>query len=230
MNNGLEFFDIILFGVLAVFLIYKLGSVLGRRQDDQKRRADPFGLSGKRETKGAKVVQMRDRTEAEAEPEAISVEDLEGSDPLEAGFAKIRAADPSFRDREFIKGARAAFGMIVEAFAKGEGKTLKTLLAGPVYENFSAAIREREKAGHELETTLVGIDRAEFVSAEMQGPNAVVTVKFVSDQVNVTRDAAGEVVEGDAAEVVQVTDIWTFSRDTRSANPNWLLIATGSPD
>jgi len=222
----LEFIDIILFAALALFLIFKLGSVLGRRDDDEKRRTDPLGASRDNRSNRDNVVQMRD--EPESEPEPISAEELAGMDPLEAGIAQIRAADGSFREREFVKGARAAFGMIVEAFANGDGKTLKNLLDGPVYKNFAAAIREREKAGHELETTLVGINEAEIIGAEMQGPNAVVTVKFVSDQVNATRDASGDIVEGDAAEVVRVTDIWTFSRNTRSGNPNWVLIATGS--
>lgn len=224
----MEFFDIILFAVVALFLIYRLGSVLGRRQDDETRRTDPFGMSRDSQSGNDNVVKVRDEPEQDEEPEAVSVEDLEDMDPLEAGIAQIKMADRSFREREFVKGARAAFGMIVEAFAGGDGRALKNLLDGPVYENFAGAIREREKAGHELETTLVGIDEAEIISAEMQGPNAVVTIKFVSDQVNATRDAGGDIVDGDAAEVVRVTDIWTFSRDTRSGNPNWVLIATGS--
>jgi predicted lipid-binding transport protein (Tim44 family) len=118
--------------------------------------------------------------------------------------------------------------MVVDAFAKGDGKVLKSLLDGPVYENFASAIREREKVGHTLETTLVGIDEAEIVSAEVQGRNVIVTVKFVTGQVNATRDASDEIVDGDANKVVQVTDIWTFGRDTNSSDPNWVLIATGS--
>ena len=145
-----------------------------------------------------------------------------------AGPARIKAVDRSFREREFVKGARGAFEMVVEAFANGDGKTLKTLLDGPVYENFASAIREREKAGQTLETTLVGIDEAEIIGAELQGRYAVVTVKFVTGQVNATRDASGEIVDGDPNNVVQVTDIWTFRRDARSSDPNWLLIATGS--
>lgn len=226
MGGGFQFFDIILFAILALFLIFRLGSVLGRRQDDEKRRSDPFGISEKsrkQEPQPDNVVVMPERAGAPAE-------DLDSMDPLEAGLARIKAADPRFREREFLKGARAAFEMVVEAFAKGDGKTLKMLLDGPVYDNFAAAIREREKAGQELETTLVGIDEAEIVSAELQGRNAAVTVKFVTGQVNATRDADGEVVEGDPNNVVQVTDIWTFSRDTRSPNPNWVLIATGTPD
>jgi predicted lipid-binding transport protein (Tim44 family) len=224
MGGGFQFFDIILFAILALFLIYRLGSVLGRRQDDQKHRTDPFGISEKsekQESPGDNVVAMPDRADSPGEA-------IESMDPLEAGLAQIKLAERSFREREFVKGARSAFEMVVEAFAKGDGKVLKSLLDGPVYENFASAIREREKAGHTLETTLVGIDEAEIISAELQGRNAIVTVKFVTGQVNATRDESGEVVDGDPNNVVQVTDIWTFGRDTRSSDPNWLLIATGS--
>ncbi len=221
MGGGFQFFDIILFAILALFLIYRLGSVLGRRHDDQNHRTDPFGISSeKNDSKGDNVITIRGRTESPGEAQS-------GMDSLEAGLAQIKSVDGSFREREFLKGARNAFEMIVEAFAKGDGKVLKSLLDGPVYENFAAAIREREKAGHTLETTLVGIDEAEIIGAEMQGRNAVVTVKFVTGQVNATRDASGEIVDGDVNNVVQVTDIWTFGRDTRTGNPNWVLIATG---
>lgn len=221
MGGGFQFFDIILFAILALFLIYRLGSVLGRRQDDQKHRTDPFGISEKQDSKDDNVVAMPDRAETPGET-------AESMDPLEAGLAQIKTVERSFREREFVKGARSAFEMVVEAFAKGDGKVLKSLLDGPVYENFAAAIREREKAGHTLETTLVGIDEAEIISAELQDRNAIVTVKFVTGQVNATRDANGEIVDGDPNNVVQVTDIWTFGRDTRSPDPNWVLIATGS--
>lgn len=224
MGGGFQVFDIILFAILALFLIYRLGAVLGRRHDDQKQRTDPFGISSeKQESKGDNVVAMRGRPES---PD----DDGDAMDALEAGLAQIKAVDRGFREREFIKGARNAFEVIVGAFAKGDGKALKTLLDDPVYENFASAIREREKAGHMLETTLVGIEEAEIISAEVRGRNAIVTVKFVSGQVNATRDASGELVDGDPNNVVEVTDIWTFGRDTRSSDPNWVLIATGGSD
>lgn len=221
MGGGLQFFDIILFAILALFLIFRLGSVLGRRQDDQEHRPEQNDNAQHEDADGDNVVEMPNHAETTAA-------DREAMDPLEAGLEDISAADPRFRDREFVKGARGAFEMIVEAFAGGNGKMLKSLLDGPVYENFASAIREREKAGHELETTLVGIEEAEIISAEMQGSDASVTVKFVTGQINVTRDVNGEVVDGDPDNAVQVTDIWTFGRDTRSSNPNWLLVATGT--
>lgn len=224
MGNGLPYVDIILFALLALFLVYRLSTVLGRRGDEQKR-SGPLGTSRDgNEENSDNVVTLRDNggdAQDEKEPE----------DPLAAGLWRIGKTDPSFRPDEFVKGARAAFEMVVEAFASGNGKVLKSLLDGPVYENFAAAIREREKAGQTLETTLVGVDKFEIVGAEMQGQNAVITVKFVSGQVNATKDADGEVVEGDVSHVVQVTDIWTFRHDTSSSDPNWILVATGvNPD
>lgn len=225
MNGGIPFLDIIIYAAVALFLIYKLGTVLGRRGDgDRQQGTDRFGLGKAAESSNDKVLPMPDRSDGPSQAELASM------DPLEAGIAQIKAADRSFREKEFVKGARAAFEMIVEAFAKGDAKALKSLLDDAVYENFAAAIREREKAGHSLETTLVGIDSSEITAADMNGRHANVTVKFVTEQVNVTRDADGEVVEGDPNKVVKVTDIWTFSRETRSSDPNWVLVATGAPD
>jgi predicted lipid-binding transport protein (Tim44 family) len=223
MGGGFQVIDIVLFAVLALFLIFKLGSVLGRRGEDEGRQTDPFGISNRESEAGDNVVVMPERT-------GPTPEELASMDPLEAGIAQIKAADPSFREGEFVKGARMAFEAILEAFAKGDGSTLKSLLNNAVYENFASAIREREKAGLELETTIVGIDESEIVKAGMQERLASVTVKFVTEQVNAQKDADGEVVEGDPANVVRVTDVWTFSRNTASNNPNWLLVATGSEE
>ncbi len=226
MGSGFPFIDIVIYAAVALFLIYKLGTVLGRRGDDQQHGADRFGVRDKRPQGSASDNVVSMPGSGKRTPEL----DFGSMDPLEAGIAQIKAADRSFREKEFLAGARQAFEMILDAFAVGNAKILKALLESSVYENFAAAIREREKAGHTLETTLVGIDDAEIVGAEMQGSNAIVTVKFVTGQVNATRDADGEVVDGDPNNVVQVTDIWTFRRNTRASDPNWVLIATGTPD
>lgn len=223
MGDGFQIIDIVLFAVLALFLIYKLGSVLGRRGEDEQRQTDPFRISPREPASTDNVVAMPERR-------GPTPEELASMDPLEAGIAQIKAADHSFRENEFVKGARRAFEMTLEAFAKGDTKTLKSMLETAVYENFEGAIREREKAGHVLETTIVGIEESEIVAAEMDGDLARVTVKFVTEQVNALKNAAGELVEGDPSNVVKVTDIWTFARNTRSSDPNWLLVATGSGD
>ena len=139
-------------------------------------------------------------------------------------------ADPSFDPDGFASGARAAFEMILDAFATGDTGVLKSMLSPDVFANFQHAIRSRQEAGETLKYTLVGIRKAEIVEAYMDGRNASVTVKFVSEQINATLNREGAVISGDLNKVVDVTDFWTFQRDTRSRDPNWALVATRSSD
>jgi len=111
-------------------------------------------------------------------------------------------------------------------FADGDDATLKQLLGSDVYDGFERAIRERASRGEKVESSLVGIDKADIIEAEVKNRTAYVTVKFVSELISVTRDAEGEVVEGDPRKVREVTDIWTFAREVGSRNPNWKLVAT----
>jgi predicted lipid-binding transport protein (Tim44 family) len=224
MEGGFDTFDIILFAMLAAFLVYRLRSVLGKRTGHEHRRSDPFSTpDGAAENGNDNVIALPDRApemdESEVEPDS----------PLSAGLTQLKIADPSFEVAPFLQGAQAAFEMIINAYATGDGKTLNTLLSAEVYENFAGAIRSRELANNTQESTLVGIEDAELLEVEMQGDDALVTVKFVSEQINATIDDNGEVVDGDRNTVVTVTDVWTFARDTGSSNPNWKLIATRSP-
>ena len=232
MGDGVQFFDIIIFAAIAVFLGLRLRSVLGRRTGNERQR-DPFKPVAPREDAARdKVVPLPDRPRpAQTEPgpaadEAAPVE----SGPALPGIDQIRGADPSFTPGGFLSGARAAFEMIVGAYAAGDAATLRPLLSDEVFENFNNAIKARTRAKETLETTLVGIASADIVEAELQGRTALVTVKFVSEQVNVTRDAEGRVVDGDPSTVAKVTDIWTSSRNTRARDPNWTLVATRSPN
>ncbi len=224
MGDGFQFLDIVLFAMVAAFLVLRLRSVLGRKTGHEQRRVDPVSQrSAEREADG-KVVELPNRHAGrEAEEPAI-----DPSDPMAAGLTRIRIADNSFNPKEFAEGARSAFEMIVQAFAAGDTATLRNLLADDVYENFSVAIGERAEATQTLETTIIGIKSAEIIEADMDGDDAVVTVKFVSEQVNVTRDSEGRVVEGDPNQVTDITDIWSFRRNTRSRDPNWKLDETRS--
>ncbi|TAN60964.1 MAG: Tim44 domain-containing protein, partial [Magnetospirillum sp.] len=127
-------------------------------------------------------------------------------------------------------GARAAFEMIVGAFAAGDKATLQPLLAPEVFRHFAEAIDGRARNGETLTTDLVGIRSIEPVEARMDGGFAGLTLRIVSEQVNALRDHEGNVVEGSADRVIDVTDEWTFRRDTRSGDPNWVLAATRTPE
>ena len=227
MNDGFAFFDIVFIAMVAAFLIVRLRNVLGRRTGEENRerwttrapRSAPAG--GERPNEN--VVRLPGRDNGETAPAPVPA----GS-PLDAALTQIKVADSSFDPRGFIKGAQSAFEMIVGAFAQGDTAALRPLLADEVYDNFATAIRERQKAKRTLETTIIGIKSGDIVEARLEGRSAFVTVKFVSEQVNVTRDADGNVVEGDANAVATVTDVWTFSRNTRARDPNWLLTATAA--
>ena len=116
--------------------------------------------------------------------------------------------------------------MIVLAYAEGDRRTLKNLLAREVYEGFEAAIRERENKGETVETRFVAIDKSDITGAELRGRTAQITVRFVSQLISVTRDNSGNVIEGNPERVTDVTDVWTFARDLSSRDPNWKLVAT----
>ena len=233
MGNGFQFIDIILFGMVAAFLVLRLRSVLGRRNGHEGRPADPF-LGRQREEKAAdNIVHLPDHTDgpADVEAEADDVATTNDADlTLANGISEIKKADRRFDLQEFLTGARMAFEMILAAFATGNKDQLKGILSPEVFANFEQAIREREASGEVLDDTLVGIRAADIVEAYLEGRAANVTVKFVSDQVSAVRNEKGDVIHGDPDRISEVTDFWTFARDTGARDPNWTLVATRSLD
>lgn len=234
MGGEFQFFDIIILAMIAGFLVLRLRRVLGRRDGHEGNYPDPFRDHDKRQADHQtdqdgddNVVRLPDRS-ADIDAPMSEPATADVNDPLSAGLTQIKVVDPSFNPAEFVEGAKVAFEMVLNAFAAGDRKSLRNLLSPDVFANFDEAITEREKAGEKLDDTLVGIRSANIVEASMDGRNALVTVKFVSEQISSLKDAEGRVLEGNPNEVIDVTDIWTFTRDTRSSDPNWTLIGTDS--
>lgn len=232
-NEGLPI-DIIIFAAIAAFIVFRLRNVLGRRTGNEQPPQGMFGPSrtakrdeAKRDGDSDKVVQLGNRGKPEEAPDSV-FENLDPDTPLAAGLTAIREADQSFNGDAFLRGAGSAFEMIIEAFAGGTMAAVKSFLSQDVFDNFSRAISDREVAGETLETTMIGIKRADLIEARVEDRTAFITVKFVSEQINVTRDGEGVVVDGDPDHVTEVVDIWTFMRDIRSRNPNWVLVETRS--
>ncbi len=188
---------------------------------------DPFRKRGGEEAGDEKVIALPTRG-AKGDTEGAGKAAQSGGTPLEQGLTQIKLDDSSFESESFVGGTKVAFEIVVDAFAKGDTKILRPLLSNDVYVDFSGAIKSRANNNETLETTLVGISEAEIIKAELQDKTAFITVKFVSEQINVTRNAEGEVVDGGPGEVTTVMDIWTFARNTRSRDPNWTLVATGA--
>ncbi|GAB1580253.1 Tim44/TimA family putative adaptor protein [Phyllobacterium phragmitis] len=233
----MEFFDFgtIFFFVAAVIIFLQLRNVLGRRTGSERPPFDPYsartGDAQKQAGNGDNVVALPRRAEAGTEKDFTSIDAVSPvGTPLNEGLRAIRAADPSFDPARFVDGAKMAYEMIVMSFADGDRKALKTLLSKEVYEGFVSAISEREARGEKVNSSFVGIDKADIVGAEMKGGDAHVTVRIVSQLISATLDKEGKVIEGDPDSVAEIKDVWTFARDTRSRDPNWKLVATEAED
>jgi predicted lipid-binding transport protein (Tim44 family) len=222
MGDFPHYFDIILFAMVAAFLVLRLRSVLGRRTGNERRR-DP--IVRRAEPTGDKVIALGQRPNSVAPPPATTEPP---GDAVAAGLARIRDADPGFDPPQFLEGARVAFEMIVAAFAEGDKDRLRPLLSDEVYRPFCTAIDERSAAHETLESRILALKQIDISEAELDGRAARVTLKIVSDQINVVRAHDGSIVDGDPEHAIEKTDFWTFARDTRSPNPNWELVATDS--
>lgn len=220
----------IIFALLAIFVLWKLRSVLGTRTGNEKPPpASPFF----RRTIGTndnKVVPLpgaapppvpsqspnADRWKAYAEP---------GS-KIAAGLDAIIAASPGFALDPFVAGAKAAYEMIVTAFASGDRQTLQNLLDKDVLDSFTAAIDAREGRGESMTTQVVSIDKVTIEDAGMRDRLAQITLRFASKLISATHDKSGALIDGNPDKSVDMIDIWTFARDVSSRDPNWKLIAT----
>jgi predicted lipid-binding transport protein (Tim44 family) len=220
-----KFIDIIILAMIAAFLVFRLRNVLGKRTGNEQQPQNLYGTS-----EDVSPHEANDDVKVVALPSAVIEDDIPEDSPALDGLKVIREAVGDFSLEEFCEGARGAFEMVVTSFANGDRKTLRPLLSDEVYENFTGAIDVRESNGETMEMTLVGIREAEAIEANMDGRVAFVSIKFVTEQIEVVRDKDGEPVSGDPMKVSAVTDIWTFARNTRSRNPNWTLVATEAPN
>ncbi len=231
--------------IIAVIVIFKLRSVLGRRTPEDEARIDKRMRAEQAERQAAaaqeKVVTLPRRgTEvppspagaeagvAEAEAEARMKAYAGGDAAIERGLLQLSQTDSSFDPKHFVDGAKQAYEMIVTAFAEGNRKILKDLLSKEVFEGFASAISERESRAEQIDQSFVGINKADIVEAEVKSGLAQLTVKFVSQLISATRDKSGAVISGDPQKIKEVTDIWTFAREISSRSPNWRLVATQS--
>lgn len=232
MNAVFDIYTII-FLALAVFIFARLRSVLGTRTGRERPPFDPYSA---KEPKPATLPEksaipnsaeetpvMRDADREVPQAERWAGIAAPGS-AVAAGLDAIAAADRNFDARHFLDGAKGAYEMIVIAFAEGDRKTLRAMLGKELFEEFAAAINEREAKGYKMESRFVSLDKAEIKNAELVGNEARITIDFVSQLVSTTRDKDGNVVEGSAEALTEVEDLWMFARDVKSSDPNWRLV------
>jgi predicted lipid-binding transport protein (Tim44 family) len=246
MDGQIDVFTLLTL-VVAVVAIFKLRSVLGRRTGDEdsrveQRSRDASAARSEQPSAQDKVVALprRDRERPVPSPQTVAdtppneaeerIRTLGVNAATTEGLLDILKADSGFHPDPFITGAKQAYEMIVTAFAEGNRKQLRDLLATTVNESFVSAISDREKRGEKIEQTFIGLSKADIIDAEMDKGAAQITMRFVSQLITATRDKAGSLISGDPEQIKDVTDLWTFSRDVSSPsarrNLNWKLMAT----
>ncbi len=230
----LDIYTIVFFAI-AVVIFVRLYGVLGQKNGSER---PPFHLPDDTDDGTAgndNVIPMPragdgPRRDPAASPTPTEEEEIAAEAPAEtslsAGLRLIASADRSFDPVRFVDGAKIAYEMIVTAYAKGDRKTLKSLLSKEVMESFGRGLDERDKRGEKVEFTFVGLDRTEIVEAESAEGVARITVRFAAKVISVTRTPDGTVVDGDASKLTDLVDVWTFAREVKASDPNWRVVET----
>lgn len=225
MNKSLE---ILIFALLAAYLFFRLWTVLGKRPGSEEGGNGPSSpeSSANRIISDVKnnVIPLRKEITVAALPDAPIAEDAKKS------FEKLLEKDPSFDVHGFLRGAKRAFTMIVKDFASGDKASLRKLLNDTVLKQFSKAIDARIKTKQTSETEVIDILESSIQKIEFRGERAYITVRFKSEQVTLTMDEEGQIIDNPARLSSKVTDIWTFSRDINADSPHWILSGTRTED
>jgi predicted lipid-binding transport protein (Tim44 family) len=213
--------DLILFGMIAAFLVLRLRSILGRRTGYERPPTQPYQPPAGPAPAGPVI-------DGHAEAQLVGNRPLpDSASPIGQTLVRMRTIDSGFDPAGFLDGAEKAFRIIVTAFAAGDRGTLRSLLADDTYRAFEQAIAGREAAGQTQVSTIHSIHSATIENAELKGTTALITVRFVSDQTSLTQDKDGHPVTGTDA-VTEITDVWTFERDLSTRDPAWRLVSARS--
>ncbi|MFV0625935.1 MAG: Tim44/TimA family putative adaptor protein [Alphaproteobacteria bacterium] len=214
--------DIIILIVLLVVIYSRLKNVLGTRPEVHRTE-----ISEKAAEKIFDIILKEAKKSPEnaviEKGELETIENEENLSELDKNLLQI----PHFSKERFINSSKKAFEIIITSFSKGDVSTLENLVSKGLLKKFRDVIEQREKDGIIAETDFVGFELAEIKDAKILKTGiAKITMKFISEQVNILKNALGDVVEGDENFIQNITDIWTFERNLTSTSPNWLLTST----
>jgi len=210
----MPFIDILIFAVIAVFLIFRLRSILGNRDGFEKPQK-----TVQTESSADNIINFKGKTPgAESTP-------LNGS-----GLKELRKLDASFRDEEFLSGAKAAFPLILNAYSESDLGSLRRYVGFDLYEEFSNAVHQRDATGEHLKIDIETVNDVQLLDAEISDGIATVTVRYDTIQSRILTDASDTVIDEDSISSEQIEDIWIFERDIRSTDPNWRLVETGTAE
>jgi len=223
--ESIPYADIIILALIAGFILLRLRSVLGQKGEGDNTQF--FKREAEKDTVKEPVVHMlgKNRNVLPASETDSYLHTLK-NDKLSTTIADIKAIDSQFSATGFLQGAKMAYEMVFDAFAKGDKKTLEMLLDKPIYDTFSREIDNRDAASEKTEITLVSVKAKDISEATLIGNKARLSVTFDSEQVSLVKDASGKIIQGNPADHDLMDDEWVFERDVSSKNPNWKIIET----
>lgn len=227
------FMDLVILAIITAYIFYRLSKNLGKIDEEEKHEIHKKLLERKKQIEEI-LNRVQQNSPARNQEEKI----IGASSTTQKEFANLNQATQenltkifevcNISYEFFINGAKMAFEMIINAFSKDDVETLKILLSEKIFQGFNSAIEDRKTKEHKLTTNLISIDKVEILSAMLIENQASIVVKIISKQINYITDKEQKIIEGTKEEIAEITDIWTFKKDVKSPNPNWLVSATSS--
>ena len=206
MQNGLPYLDILIFAIIAVFLVFRLKNILGTKTDYND-------LKTKDDSKDKNISNV------------INI-DTKNKNDLET--LKIQEIDNTFNKDEFLSGSQVFFKMVLEGFVNGDLNKVKEFIKPSVFKNFKKAIDERNKEEETLIIDIKSFNKVDIISASTSKSAVTIDVIFETFQIKVLKDKKNEIIDGDLDQEILVKDIWVFERKLNNSNPNWTLVETKS--
>jgi predicted lipid-binding transport protein (Tim44 family) len=214
--------ELIFFMALSAYIFYRLWSVLGEETDEDRDRRD------------AKRRQLEEKIESivvtlppsSVKGQSCDVDEEHLKSGVREGLRLLQEQEPNFDFSTFLKGAKGAYELVLEAFAKGDFEALKVLVSEKVYQAFASEIDDRTQRGETYSVVIEHFDRVDVDAIEIHGNEAAISVRFRTHQVLTTRDTTGEIIDNKAQVSIPVTEIWTFTRPIGAKEPNWYLSQT----
>ena len=208
MQFSLPFIDIIIFAIIAIFLVYRLKSILGQNSDGNEQN-DKINIGKKNLTNVVKLGNNQ-----------FDINDTKINKDI------INQVDPTFNEKEFLKGAQNFFEMVIDCFVKGNLKNIEMYIEKKLINNFQLVIDERLQEEETLKIKINKMNSIQIKDVKKQKNFLRLSVLFESEQIKVLKDKNGKIIDGDQKKSILVKDLWTFQREIHSKDLNWILIET----
>ena len=208
MQFSLPFIDIIIFAIIAIFLVYRLKSILGQNSDGNEQN-EKIDIGKKDFTNVVKLGNKQfDKNDTKTNKDTLYID------------------DPTFNKKEFLKGAQNFFEMVIDCFVKGDLKNIEMYIENKLIKNFQLAIDERLQEKETLKINIIKMNSIQIKDVKKLKNFLRISVLFESEQIKVLKDKKGKIIDGDQKKSIIVKDLWTFEKEINSQDLNWILVET----